>query len=54
MSVECGRAGCPRPIDGTGWLADDGPLCQEHWEADCAESFWEFALTLPASTETRP
>lgn len=30
-------------IDGSGWPADDGPLCQICWEDDCARSFWEEA-----------
>jgi hypothetical protein len=33
-----------------GWPGKDGgELCQMCWEADCSESWWEMARTLPGS-----
>lgn len=33
-------------IDGSGWPADDGPLCQICWEDDCARSFWDYVKAV--------
>jgi len=40
---------CPEPSEG--WPADDGgELCQEHWEKQCDDEWWEMMIELDRRT----
>lgn len=39
----CCYEGCGRPSE---WPGKRGNVCQEHWEAECSESWWAYVRAL--------